>query len=81
MTKMIIGGPAAVATAIGIDAAIPAGAAVTPFSASRDGSRGPLARANVRCDHGDPICACGCAEVWVTPRGWACSHCDLSRDD
>jgi hypothetical protein len=43
----------------------------------RHRSRGPLARADIRHDHGDPTCACGCAEVWVMPRGWACPHCDV----
>ena len=42
------------------------------------GSRGPLARADIpRCDHGDPICLCGCVCAWVSPHGWACPHCDV----
>jgi hypothetical protein len=53
-----------------------AGASVIRFGALRRGSLGPLARADIRRDHGDPICACGCAEVWVAPHGWACPHCD-----
>jgi hypothetical protein len=56
---------------------VTAGTAVIRFRALRRGSRGPLARADIRRDHGDPICACGCAEVWVAPRGWPCPHCDL----
>ena len=54
-----------------------AGASVIRFGAVRLGSRGALVRADIRRDHGDPICACGCAEVWVSPRGWACPHCDV----